>query len=322
MSKETSWLKEDLIPASERHIPYQIAAPWFEVSKQSLQLEGLCFDRKGDLYFVEVFGGTVFKLTLPQMTLQTVCSLAGENPAALKIHQDGRLFVTCLGDFASTGSVVALTPDGKQQETVIDKSQGYVVDDLVFDRQGGFYFTDFKGYSCNPTGGVYYVSPEQKITRVMGNLAVPNGIALNPEQNALWVTEMSNNRLHYWELADDGVTIPAFGSCVPYHFTGLEGPDSCCIDAEGNLYVAMYMQGRVLVFNKHGLPVQQILLPERNDGHMLRSTHPMIIPGTDELVICSNDGAGDGGSWLYKAKALGQGYQSYQFLCEKKRLGD
>jgi lactonase len=32
-------------------------------------------------------------------------------------------------------------------------------------------------------------------------------------------------------------------------------------DADGNLYVAIYGQGRVLVFNKNGLPIGQILLP-------------------------------------------------------------
>lgn len=309
------WLETGQIPVSEKNLPTEIAEPWFQVSEKQLQLEGLCFDREGNLFFVEVFGGTVFKLELPDKKLIKIAELPGENPAAIKIHQDSRLFVACLGNFKDSGSVVALSPDGKEQEIIIKKEQHFVIDDLVFDKKGGFYFTDFKGYSCEPTGGVYYVSPDyQQITKVMGNLAVPNGVALTPEQNALWVTEMSNNRLHYWTLEEDGVTIPAFGSSVPYHFTGLEGPDSCCIDDDGNLYVAMYMQGRVLVFNSSGYPVHQILLPERLNYHMLRSTHPMLIPGTSELLICSNDGEGGGGSWIYKAQALGKAYKSYQFL--------
>lgn len=313
MDMTEEWLKEKVVPVSERGIPMQIAEPWFQVSPQHLQLEGLCFDRQGNLYFVEVFGGKIFRLELPEKRLVEICQLEGENPAALKIHKDGRLFIACLGDFDHTGSVIAMNPDGSNQEVIISKAQGYVVDDLVFDKSGGFYFTDFKGYSCDPAGGVYYVSPDGQITQVMGNLAVPNGVALNPAQDGLWVTEMSNNRLHYWSLEEDGVTIPAFGSSVPYHFSGLEGPDSCCIDNAGNLYVAMYMQGRVLVFNPHGYPIQQVMIPGRNEGRMLRSTHPMLVPGTEELIICANDGAGDGGSWLYKAKGMGEAYRGFQF---------
>lgn len=188
------------------------------------------------------------------------------------------------------------------------------MDDLVFDSKGGFYFTDFRGYSTNPKGGVYYVSPDFKsITPVIQNIAVANGVALSTDEKILWVTETNANRLHRIELLEDGVTIAPFGASIPYYFTGHEGPDSCCIDSDDNLYVAMYGQGRVLVFNKRGYPIGQILIPGRDSGHMLRSTHPAFIPGTDQLIICSNDIENDGGSWIYTVKGFAEGHQSYQF---------
>ena len=61
---------------------------------------------------------------------------------------------------------------------------------------------------------------------------------------------------------------------------------------------AMYGQGRVLVLIK-GYPIGQILIPGRDEGHMLRSTHPQFIPGTNQLIICSNDIEMGGGSMLY-----------------------
>ncbi|WP_265458369.1 SMP-30/gluconolactonase/LRE family protein [Enterococcus sp. HY326] len=308
------FLQPGLLPNHELTIPYQVAEPWFKVSDQQMQLEGLCFDRKGDLYFVDVFGGEIYCLQLPEKQLTQIALLENQNPAALKIHRDGRLFICCLGDMESTGSVLAMQPDGSGLETIVDASFGFVIDDLIFDEAGGFYFTDFKGYSCNPIGGVYYVSADyQKITQVMGNMAVPNGVALNPTNDGLWTTEMSNNRLHFWSLAEDHVTIPAYGSAVPYHFSGLEGPDSICIDALGNLYVAMYMQGRVLVFNPEGIPIEQIFLPERIQRQMLRSTSVAVYPEQKQLVICSNDGSGDGGSWLYHAKSFAVGHKNFQF---------
>ena len=62
------------------------------------------------------------------------------------------------------------------------------------------------------------------------------------------------------------MTIAPFGATIPYYFTGHEGPDSVCIDSDDNLYVAMYGQGRVLVFNKRGYPIGQILMPGRDEG--------------------------------------------------------
>jgi sugar lactone lactonase YvrE len=62
---------------------------------------------------------------------------------------------------------------------------------------GGFYFTDFRGTSTDPKGGVYYVSPDMKtITPVLPNLAQANGIALSPDGKCLWTTEFGRNLLH------------------------------------------------------------------------------------------------------------------------------
>lgn len=309
MSNSKRWI----VPPAETNIFTVEAEPWIQISEEGLQLEGLCFDRTGNLYFVEVFGGSVMKLDVKSMKIKTIAAFPKMNPAAVKIHKDGRLFIACLGDFRR-GGVLACDPENSDKHRwIIAPDRGYVVDDLVFDSDGGFYFTDFKGKSTEPDGGIYYCDPNGNITKILGNMAVPNGIALTPQENALWVTEMSNNRLHYIELEKDRITIPAFGTSVPYHFSGFSGPDSCCIDACGNLYVAMYQQGRFLIFNPSGIPFKQIVLPGWKEGHMLRSTHPMIMPETDEVILCSNDGDGGRGSWLYRAKAEAGTHRYFQF---------
>lgn len=303
------------IPPAEKLLQTVMAEPFLKVSDEFEQLEGLCFDRSGNLYFVGVFSGHVFKVDMRTKALSIVYTAPeGYAPAALKIHKDGRLFLACLGNFKDTGCVFAVEPDGSNFEMIVAPEAGFLVDDLVFDSDGGFYFTDFKGFSCKPDGGIYYVTPDFKtITPVLQNMAVANGIALTVDEKAIWVTEMGNNRLHFIELSEDRVTIPAFGTSVPYHFTGFDGPDSCCIDGEDNLYVAMYQQGRVLVLNKGGFPIGQVLIPERDQGHLLRSTHPMLRPGTDELYICTNDHTNGGGAWLYAARGFANAHKSYQF---------
>jgi lactonase len=298
------------VPPAEQMLPTLVAEPWFKVSDRFLQLEGLCFDRAGRLYLLEVFGGTIFRLDLDTMKLATVFEATGRNPAALKVHKDGRLYVCCLGDF-SNGEIFAVNPDGTQRETIVE---GYVADDMVFAKDGGFYFTHFVGTSCEPTGGLYHVSADaRKVTPIMENMAGPNGIALSTDERMLWATETNANRLHLIELGADGTSIAPYGTGVPYHFTGWHGPDSCSIDSADNLYVAMYNQGRVMIFNRYGFPIGQVLIPGRERGHHLRTTHPMMIPGTDDLLICTNDHEGGEGSWIFRSKGFASAHKGFQF---------
>jgi lactonase len=297
------------IPAPERGLQTVTAEPYFKVSDKALQLEGPSFDRAGNLLFVEVFGGSVLRLT-PDKKLSTLVPENKLGSAGLAVHNDGRIFLAGLGNFKDTGTVVAFNADGTNMRTIIPASAGYLPDDIVFDQKGGFYFTDFKGTSVQPTGGVYYVSPDfRTITPVLRNMAVANGIALSQKDKLLWTNEFSAGRLHRVELSD-AVTIAPFGTTVAYQFLG-HAPDSMRTDSDGNVYVAMYQQGRVLVFNDNGLPIGQILLPGRETGHQLRSTSLAFVPGTNDVLIVTNDATGGEGSMIFKAKGFAKGATLY-----------
>jgi lactonase len=110
------------------------------------------------------------------------------------------------------------------------------------------------------------------------------------------------NLLHRIELAD-ATTIGPIGSAIAYHFTG-PAPDSMRVDADGNLYVAIYGQGRVLAFNRNGIPIGQVLLPGREQGHNLQSTSVAIRPGTNDLYIVTSDGAGGQGATIFHARSF------------------
>ncbi|MBD1380997.1 SMP-30/gluconolactonase/LRE family protein [Metabacillus arenae] len=290
------------------------AEPWLKVSDEGITLEGLCFDRQGNLYFVDCSGDNVCRGSFPDREIKIIYHSPGLHPAAVKIHKDGRLFVCAVGDLKSTGCILAMQPDGSDVEEIVPPSAGYCVNDMVFDQKGGFYFTDFKGIPTNTIGGVYYVSPDfGTILPVLQNMAAPNGVALSKNQKYLWVTEFNANRLHHINLLEDGIQIAPYGAFIPYTFTGYRGPDSCCIDSNDNLYVAMARQGRVLIFNKTGFPIGQVLIPGRDKGNMVNTTHPAFIPGTDQLIICTNDGTNGGGAWVYIARGFTTGHLGYQF---------
>ena len=115
----------------------------------------------------------------------------------------------------------------------------------------------------------------------------------------LWITEYNGGRL---------LRGPTGGgwSSTPYAFTGYHGPDSCETDGDGNLYVALTFQGRILIFNRDGFPIGQVLMPDRDKGRNLIGTHATVRPGTRELYISCSDDETDEGSWIMKAEAFAE----------------
>ena len=292
------------IPLPERDLPTVTAEPYFKVDGEPVPaLEGPAYDRDRNLLFVDIYGGRVLRLT-PAVELTTLHTDPALRPAGIAIHQDGRIFVAGVGDFVR-GAIVALNPDGTDPRIIVAPDAGYVPDDLVLDERGGIYFTDFKGTTTRPTGGVYHVSPDfRTITPVLSGMAAANGVALSPDGKVLWATEFCTGRLHRVNL-HDAVTPTPFGTSTPYHFIA-RAPDSMRADAHGNVYVAMYDQGRVLVFNPNGIPIGQILMPGREDGHFLKSTSMAFVPGTREMVIVARDERGRG-AMIFRAQGLAHG---------------
>jgi lactonase len=302
------------IPAPESTLPTAIAEPYFKVSDGDVALEGPAFDRDGNLIFVDIYGGRILRLS-PDRQLSTVHAEQDLHPAGIAIHRDGRIFVACVGTLDANGhfhngSLIALDPDGGNRRTIVPPAAGYIVDDLVFDARGGIYFTDFRGGSTDPGGGVHYVTPDlATVTPVLPNMCAANGVALSPDGKVLWATEYCLNRLHRIELAAPGV-VARHGGTVPYHFIG-RAPDSMRTDSAGNVYVAMNYQGRVLVFSPFGMPIGQILLPGREDDLWLKSTSLALKPDSRELLIVSRDVVGGNGAMIFSARGPAPGFRMF-----------
>lgn len=304
------------IPPWEMQVQTIIAEPWLKIKQTCFSdLEGTNFDRAGNLWFVEA-GGPASKLHRVNMeTMEDV--VVYEDPekramSAVKPHKNGRLFIPSVGPTFETGYIFSCNPDGTDYRI---EQKGHVVDDMCFDSKGGIYYTHMFGSVSEPTGGVYYVSPDGKlVTPLLDHLCGPNGVALSKDEKTLWITESNAMRLLRVSL-DPGkgpTAIAPFGVHVPYYFTGGGVCDSCEIDDDDNLYVSMYDQGRVMVFNKNGWLIGQILLAGRENGDHLGVTHTAIRPGTNELYICTNDAKN--GAWLFKCGAFAKAsLHSYQF---------
>jgi lactonase len=291
------------IPPAELALTTTVADRPIRVPGATLDLEGPVFLPNGDLLFSDVQGRRVMRLD-ERDRLTTVVTLASLMPGGMALAPDGRVFIAAANDTGG-GAIIAMRPDGSQQETIVRESAGFAPNDLAFDAQGGFYFTDARGSIGEPTGGVWYVaSGGAAPVPVVQHLSVANGLSLSPDGKRLWVGEFALGRLYRIDLKDAFTPAP-FGATTAYQFTG-PAPDSMRVDGAGNVYVALYGQGRVVAFSPSGLPLGQILLPGRDEGRNLNTTSMAIRPATRELVIVTSDGKPGGRAMIFHAASFEQ----------------
>lgn len=183
------------------------------------------------------------------------------SPNGAKFHKDGRLFVA-----DKDGELYTFdTTTGKR--TVIldsyDNSHLRGLNDLIFDKKGGIYFTEPYGSSAtNPTGRVFYLPPgkDSKLQLFLGNIAYPNGIAVSANDQRVYIAEFNKNRIIAAPSvnAEDSPETPF----VFAQFEGGIGPDGLAVDSEGNLYVAHFQAGQIVILDKNGFKYGKIRLPE------------------------------------------------------------
>lgn len=289
------------------------AVPFLQIDpSKDTHLEGLIFDRNRDMYCVNLYNSIIYKIDMKIKKTFKFYEFEDKSftPAAVKIHKDGRLFI-CGVDLKSkpmgkNGGIVILNPDGTNAQHVIDH---FNIDDMVFDDNGGFYFTNYIGNPQNPVGTIEYVSPDlSTITTIVTGLASPNGLALSPDGKILWITETSAGYLHRIDLGNQN------HNTTPYKFEGFYGPDSCSVDEDGNLYVAMARQGRILVFNPNGFLIGQVLTPGCEEGKLMGTTHVTVHPDEKMLYFTAHDVTFDSGANILCAGAFAKGHsKAYQF---------
>ncbi len=145
--------------------------------------------------------------------------------------------------------------------TVYDSCDGARLvgpNDLVFDRTGGFWFTD---HGCSTpdgrkNGAVYYARTDgSHISRQKGHLISPNGIGLSPDETVVYVADTQLGRLWAFDVAEPGVLAPAAGFApgrVICNLPGYQLLDSLAVEASGKVCVATIINGGITAFDPNG----------------------------------------------------------------------
>ena len=218
----------------------------------------------GSVILVEMFGDCITRV-LPNGSKEVVARIDG-GPNGIAIGPDGAIYLCNNGgsftqtDFLGLTFPGPMTPSnyigGRIQR--VDVATGAVKDlytecdgnklrgpnDLVFDKQGGMWFTDHgirHGRTADLTG-IYYAKPDGSMIReVVFPTDAPNGIGLSPDGSTLYWAETHTGRVFKAAVTGPG-EIAGFSSLDPSAcLCGLPGVqlfDSLAVDGDGNVCVA------------------------------------------------------------------------------------
>lgn len=232
--------------------------------------EGPAVDAAGNVFFSDSPANRI--LVIPSGGSARVWREGTRGANGMLFDRQGRL-VTCNSQLAPDGrSVTRYEKDGRVT-VLADRYQGKKLNspnDLCVDSDGNLYFTDPRYGDLKDLEqdrqAVYRLEKDGKLTRVIDDVQVPNGILISPDDRTLYVAD--NNpapggarTVLAYELDSRG---RAGRKRVLHDFGTGRGGDGMALDVDGNLYVTAGEgdQTGVYVLSREGRLLQFVRTPE------------------------------------------------------------
>lgn len=246
-------------------------ARWEVLSDGYQWAEGPSWDRQRQrLYFTDVPGNTAYVWTAQNGTTVFLDPSGGERTEGFREPGANGLFYTENDDLllanhgARAVQVVNLTD--KSRETIIGRYQGQRFNspnDLVQAANGNIYFSDppygLEGLNDSPLkeldfNGVYRLSSDGGVTLLTDTMTFPNGVALSPDENRLYIAQSDPNAAGVFMIEPGQATLTEpdlFFDMQPYVGGDHPGlPDGFAITETGEIFVTG--PGGVFVLDEDG----------------------------------------------------------------------
>jgi gluconolactonase len=222
---------------------------------------------------------------------QTIVADCGGGPNGAALGPDGKMYICNNGGFVWSkigafnrpgetlpedyegGSIQSVDLETGEVCTVFKECEGESLkgpNDIVFDRQGGFYFTDLgkrRGRQID-RGAIFYAKVDgSMIVELVHPFDTPNGIGLSPDEKTLYVAETNAARLWAFDIESPGVLkkngpSPFWPGRLLHKFYGYERLDSLAVDSEGNVVVATLGTGCVTAIAPSGEVRARVPVPD------------------------------------------------------------
>ncbi len=243
----------------------------------------------GSILVVEIERRTLTRVT-PDGKNEVVAETGG-GPNGAAVGPDGRVYICNNGGFSWHATPDGMLLPGHQPPDYIggriqavDVKSGKVQDvyteydgvglkgpnDIVFDNQGGFYFTDLGKTRPESLdhGSIYYGKADgSQLIRLAEGLNHPNGIGLSPGGDRLYVAETTTGRIWWWDVIGPGQVVGGKtffgtgGGNFLYSSPDYELFDSLAVDSAGNVCAATLVHSGVSVVSPDGKLIDFVTVP-------------------------------------------------------------
>jgi gluconolactonase len=281
----------------------------------------------GSVILVEIQRGTLSRVK-PDGKIQVLAKLGG-GPNGAAMGPDGAIYVCNNGGFCwakrggllypghmpddySGGRIERVDLTTGQAEVLYDSCDGQKLrgpNDLVFDAEGGFWFTDH-GKSTREHrdwGALYYARADgSKIVRAIGSIMAPNGVGLSPDELTVYYAETLSGRLMKADIAKPGTgkLLQPRGTYVGSG-AGMSYFDSLALQSDGSICVATLLNGGITTFSPQGkakvtaLPGDPLVTNICFGGRSLKTAF-VTLSGTGKLIAMDWPKAGLALNYLNK----------------------
>jgi len=197
------------------------------------------------------------------------------NNGGMKFHEvRGKTYPGHMPDGYTGGSIQRVDLDTGEFEVLYTHAGDVQLrgpNDLVFDRDGGFWFTDhgkLQDRLQDRTGVFYAKADGSHIQEMIFPMEGPNGIGLSPAEDEVYIAETPTGQVWAYELAGPGELLgqrrdkPDGGRLLG----GRDGYfmfDSLAIDADGNVCVATIIDGGITILSPTGGEPGFVPMPDR-----------------------------------------------------------
>jgi sugar lactone lactonase YvrE len=198
--------------------------------------EGPVFSRRGYLLFSDIPNNKIMKWERGELSTYRENSNSANG---LTFDHQGRL-LTC-----EKGRVTRTEKDGKIT-VLADGVNG--PNDLVYAIDGSVYFTDL------PAGIVYQITRKGEVRPAAKNCPRPNGVALSPNQQKLYVADVGESNVWVFDVNGDGSLKNGRVFTAGLRADGIKTSET------GHLWAAT--KGAIAIADPEGKQIGQIAIPE------------------------------------------------------------
>jgi len=207
----------------------------------------------GALYWIDVPAGSLFRHR-PSAD-EHAHAFETDLIAGVTVEADGGLLL-----FEDAGTVRRLDTDTWEPEPVLEipEEADSRFNDVIADPVGRVFAGTMP--TDEHPGRLYRLDPDGSYTRLVDDLAIPNGLGFTPDRDGLYVTESEAGRIRRYAYDERSGRI---SDRTTFAEVDREGglPDGLTVDATGHVWSAEWDGGRLVRYDPDGEAVERVPCP-------------------------------------------------------------